>query len=66
MKWSKKYTYIRGTRSTDQGTRTYDLEGQKLPSVTTILGQTKDQAFLDKWRAKVGHEEANQRGKLSS
>ena len=66
MKWSKKYTYIRGTRSTDQGTRTYDLEGQKLPSVTTILGQTKDQAFLDRWRAKVGHEEAERIKNLSS
>ena len=66
MKKKNKYTYLRGTRSTDQGTRTYDLEGQKLPSVTTILGQTKDQAFLDRWRAKVGHEEAERVKNLSS
>ena len=66
MKRSDKYNYVRVSRSTDQGTRTYDLEGQKLPSVTTILGQTKDQAFLDRWRAKVGHEEAERVKNLSS
>ena len=66
MKWNKKYSYIRGTRSTAQGTRIYDLEGQKLPSVTTILAQTKDQTYLDKWKAKVGYEEAERIKNLSS
>ena len=66
MKKNNKYTYIRGTRSEDQGSRTYDLEGQKLPSVTTILAQTKDQTYLDKWKAKVGYEEAERIKNLSS
>ena len=60
MKKNDKYTYVRGTRSTDHesGTRTYDFKGDKLPSVTTILSRTKDQAFLDKWKARVGPENA--------
>ena len=66
MKKNNKYTYIRGTRSEDQGSRTYDLEGQKLPSVTTILAQTKDQTYLDKWKAKVGYDEAERIKILSS
>jgi genome maintenance exonuclease 1 len=31
----------------------------KLPSVTTVLGNTKDMSGLDKWRKKVGEEEAD-------
>ena len=58
MKKNTKYTYVRGSSTTDQGSRTYDFDGKKLPSVTTILGKTKDQAFLDRWKAKVGYEEA--------
>lgn len=37
----------------------------KLPSVTTILGQTKDQSGLDKWRKRVGEEEADRISTLS-
>ena len=66
MKRSDKYNYVRVSRSTDQGSRTYDVEGTKLPSVTTILSRTKDQSFLDRWRAKVGHEEAERIKNLSS
>jgi len=58
MKQNKKYNYVPVSRSTDQGSRTYDVEGTKLPSVTTILSRTKDQAFLDKWKARVGEQEA--------
>ena len=66
MKKNKKYNYVQATRSTDQGTRTYDVDGTKLPSVTTILAQTKDQSYLDRWKAKVGHEEAERIKNLSS
>ncbi len=68
MKLNKKYTYARGSRTTDHesGNRTYDFKGNKLPSVTTILSRTKDQGFLDKWKAKVGHEEAERIKNLSS
>ena len=68
MKLNKKYTYVRGSSTTDResGTRTYDFKGAKLPSVTTILSRTKDQSFLDRWRAKVGYEEAERIKNLSS
>ena len=61
MKKNDKYTYVPGSRTTDHesGNRTYDFKGAKLPSVTTILSRTKDQSYLDKWRARVGHEEAD-------
>jgi len=66
MKKNKKYNYVRVSRSTDQGSRTYDVGGTKLPSVTTILSRTKDQSYLDRWKAKVGHEEAERIKNLSS
>ena len=66
MKNNKKYNYVRVSRSTDQGSRTYNVSGTKLPSVTTILAQTKDQTYLDKWKAKVGYEEAERIKNLSS
>ena len=66
MKKNDKYKYVRGTSTTDHGSRTYDFNGSKVPSVTTILSRTKDQSFLDRWRAKVGHEEAERIKNLSS
>jgi hypothetical protein len=38
----------------------------KLPSVTTILGATKDQTSLDAWKKRVGEEQANKIKKRSS
>lgn len=35
------------------------------PSITTILGQTKDSSGLDKWKERVGEEEANRISTLS-
>ena len=58
MKRNTKYSYVAGQRFEHHGSRTYDFDGKKLPSVTTILSRTKDQSFLDKWRAKVGPDEA--------
>jgi genome maintenance exonuclease 1 len=61
MKWNKLYTYPKSTRSTKEGCRTYDVNDEKLPSVTTILGATKDQEAIDsinRWKAKVGEEAA--------
>ena len=58
MKRNTKYSYVAGQRFEHHGSRTYDFDGKKLPSVTTILSRTKDQSFLDKWRAKVGSDEA--------
>ena len=61
MKWNKLYTYPESTRSTKEGYRTYDVNEEKLPSVTTILGATKDQEAIDsinRWKARVGEETA--------
>ena len=66
MKRNEKYNYVRVSRSEDHGSRTYDIDGTKLPSVTTILAQTKDQSYLDRWKAKVGYEEAERIKNLSS
>jgi len=66
IKHSEKYTYVDATRTEDHGTRLYDVNGTRLPSVTTILGRTKDQQFLKDWKAKVGEREAERIKNLSS
>ena len=43
IKKSEKYTYVDASRIEDHGTRLYDVNGTRLPSVTTILGKTKNQ-----------------------
>jgi len=58
MKKNNKYTYVHAASATDHGSRTYDVLGLRLPSVTTILAKTKDQTYLTKWKNKVGYEEA--------
>ena len=58
MKKSDKYSYIGGTRYMDNGSRNYDVAGYRLPSVTTILGKTKDDTFLKDWIKKKGKKEA--------
>ena len=63
---SEKYTYVDASRIEDQWTRLYDVNGTRLPSVTTILGATKDQQFLKDWKAKVGEQEAERIKNLSS
>ena len=66
MKKNNKFSYTRGSRTTDQGTRTYEVGGFNLPSVTTILNKTKDQSYLTKWKDRVGHDEAQRIFNLSS
>ena len=66
MKRNNKYNYHQGTRITDHGTRVYNIAGYKLPSVTTILAQTKDKTYLNDWRNKIGNEEADRIFNLSS
>ena len=60
-----KYAYPRSTSASIEGLRHYtlagDIHGQRLPSVTTVLGQTQPKSKADslqRWRDKVGHEEA--------
>jgi hypothetical protein len=59
MKRNDQYTYRKFSMSTHHGTRTYEFDGNRVPSVTTILSRTKDQSYLDKWRARVGYEQAD-------
>ena len=66
IKLNDKYSYVKGTQIMDQGSRTYDVAGYRLPSVTTILGTTKDQQFIKDWKAKVGEKEADRIKNLSS
>jgi len=68
IKKSNKYSYIQGNQITDvdTGTRYYDFQGMRLPSVTTILAKTKDQTYLTNWKNRVGHEEAERIKNLSS
>ena len=66
IKHSKKYTYVDASRIEEHGSRLYDVNGARLPSVTTILGKTKDQQFIKDWKAKVGEQEAERIKNLSS
>jgi hypothetical protein len=68
IKRNEKFKYIEGKQLTNHetGTRVYEVVGTKLPSVTTILGATKDQEFLKKWKAKVGEAKAEEIKNLSS
>jgi|TARA_B110000908_G_scaffold171190_1_gene233075 genome maintenance exonuclease 1 len=57
-------------RVSEDGLRFYQVteDGKliaKLPSVTTVLGQTKDMSGLAKWRKKVGDAEADRISNLS-
>ena len=63
MKIVDKYVYPKSSRANIAGLRHYTVSGeeQKLPSVTTVLGQTQPkekQESLDRWRQRVGLREA--------
>jgi hypothetical protein len=58
IKKSERYSYVGGTRYMDNGSRNYDVAGYRLPSVTTILGKTKDTSSLDSWIKRKGRKEA--------
>jgi ATP-dependent exoDNAse (exonuclease V) beta subunit len=68
MKKSNKYNYMDGKQITDPdtGKRVYEISSYRLPSVTTILGATKNTEFLTKWKAKVGEEQATRIKNISS
>ena len=62
MKWNKKYDYPTSTRSLINGKRHYDITGEKLPSVTTILSQTQSEEkkkSLANWQARMGKQYAD-------
>lgn len=59
-----KYKYVSINRETINGERRYATpDGEKLPSVTTILGATTPQEkkqALQEWRNRVGHKKAQE------
>ena len=60
MKYKNKYTYKDGKQINEKSGRVYDVDGSRLPSVTSILGKTKDQQFLKDWIEKVGEKRAEE------
>lgn len=62
MKWNKRFEYPTSTRSSVEGKRHYEITGQKLPSVTTILSATQPaekKAKLEEWKKRVGAQQAD-------
>lgn len=61
MEINRLFEYHKLPRVTlGDGTRTYETPtGEKVSSVTTILGQTGDKTGLIEWRKRVGDKEAN-------
>ena len=71
MSWkvNNKFNYPKSLRSIYKGSRHYDVSGDKYPSVTSILSETKSQAdkdALNKWKKSVGFDEAALISKKSS
>ena len=63
MIWNKKFDYPPSIRSLIDDQRHYDIYGDKLPSVTTILQATQTEekkAILAKWKQNVGEIKADQ------
>ena len=61
LKRENKYDYKQYTRQEEHGSRTYNVGEKKIPSVTTILSATQSEekkASLDRWRERVGYQEA--------
>jgi len=61
IKWNKLYEYPASMRTSIEGRRHYEITGEKLPSVTTILSATKSkeaQESIARWKSKVGESEA--------
>ena len=62
LKWNKLYKYPKSKRELLKGDSHYDVDDQKLPSVTTILQATQDAEkaeSLKRWTQKVGQAEAD-------
>ena len=61
MKWNKQFNYPKSMRSFINGSRHYDVNQDKLPSVTAILSATASEEkkkALMAWKERVGHQEA--------
>ena len=55
----EKYKYHTLKQINQNGKRVYETpQGDKIPSVTTILSKTKDMTHLNEWKQRVGEEQA--------
>ena len=69
MIWNKKFDYPASTRALVSGHRHYTVGDFKLPSVTTILGQTQSEEKKQKlaeWRARLGAHQADRQRDLAA
>ena len=69
MKWNKQFSYPKSTKSFVSGSRHYDVNQEKLPSVTAILSATASEekkAALKAWKERVGYQEAEKIKKEAS
>ena len=69
MHWNKKFNYPTSNRVTVDGSRYYNINDTKLPSVTEILKATEPEEkknSLLKWRQRIGNEEADKIMRTSS
>jgi len=69
MYWNKKFNYPTSNRVTVDGSRYYNINDTKLPSVTEILKATEPEEKKDsllKWRQRIGNEEADKIMRTSS
>ena len=63
MKINKQFNYPKSMRSVINGGRHYDIDGDKLPSVTTILSACQSdekKASLAAWKARMGDKAADE------
>jgi genome maintenance exonuclease 1 len=59
---TRQFDYPTSTRKTIDGKRVYSINGEALPSVTTILSATESEekkAVLEAWKKRVGAEQAD-------
>ena len=55
----EKFKYHKLQQINEHGTRVYETpNGDKVPSVTTILSKTKDMTHLNEWKQRVGEQQA--------
>ena len=69
MKLNTRFNYQKSQSSIVSGSRIYDINGEKLPSVTTILKATESEEkreSLRLWRRKIGDTAADEIMKKSS
>lgn len=52
--------------NTENGRLYVTPEGYKFPSITTVIGKTSDDSWVDEWKAKVGEDEANKTSKRAT